>query len=129
MRITQNFFVGLAAFAAAASAVSVPTNDGFPNPSTPQEFQNLATKAGGGAPKSLPPSKFGPKTTAALQLIAFNELFEAAYFNALLQNITKEQMGYHTQDKEKYETVFKKILAVRYFCRLIVVKLVYLIIQ
>ena len=50
--------------------------------------------AGGPLPDTAPPSSISAVSAANLRLIAFNEIFEVAYFTELLANITKGEKGY-----------------------------------
>ncbi|KAK7430950.1 hypothetical protein QQZ08_002479 [Neonectria magnoliae] len=90
----------------------VPKDNGFPNPSDSQERQ-IALQAGGKLPGGALPKTLGPGSTVAFQLIAFNELFEVAFFNSLLQNITRGVKGYEVPEKERIEAelIIKTILA------------------
>ncbi|KAM3498522.1 hypothetical protein MY10362_008161 [Beauveria mimosiformis] len=75
------------------SAAVIPNNDGFPEPSAQQQIA-IAKAAGGLLPNVKLPTKLGPGSTTTFQLIAFNELFEVAFFNSLLKNITNHVEGY-----------------------------------
>ncbi|CAH0059568.1 unnamed protein product [Clonostachys solani] len=74
-------------------AFGVPTNDGFPNPS-PQQILDISQRAKGRLPDGATPTSLPPNTITALQLIAFNELFETAFFTSLINNITSGADGY-----------------------------------
>lgn len=95
-----------------AQGAAVPTNNGFPEPSSDQQVV-LAKQAGGKLPNVELPKELGPESTTAFQLIAFNELFETAYFDSLLQNITNEVDGYKTDQKDELVKLFSVIRAVR----------------
>ncbi|XWW97969.1 hypothetical protein V2A60_005965 [Cordyceps javanica] len=75
------------------SAAAIPSNDGFPNPNAQQSL-SIAKDAGGLLPNVPLPTKLGPGSKTTFQLIAFNELFEVAFFDSLLQNVTKGVEGY-----------------------------------
>ncbi|OAA72456.1 COPII coat assembly protein sec16 [Cordyceps fumosorosea ARSEF 2679] len=92
------------------AGAAVPSNDGFPKPNSDQQVV-LAQQAGGKLPNIALPTKIGPESTTALQLIAFNELFETAFFNSLLQNITNGTQGYEADNKQELINVFSTILA------------------
>lgn len=96
MRITS--LVTSAAFLGSVSALvprafSVPSDNGFPDPDAEQELV-IAKKAGGKLPGAPLPTELGPGSTTAFQLIAFNELFETAFFSSLLKNISSKAKGY-----------------------------------
>ncbi|SPJ74908.1 uncharacterized protein FTOL_04639 [Fusarium torulosum] len=90
----------------------VPSNDGFPSPNNDQ-LQKIAMQAGGKLPGAALPTSLGDGSTTAFQLIAFNELFETAYFNSLLHNVTNSVEGYGVdKDKrEEAEKIIKTVLA------------------
>jgi len=70
-----------------------PLPDGFPTPNASQ-LKTIETLAGGTLPNSPLPTELTATATAALQLIALNEIFEVAYFTDLLKNITSHVPGY-----------------------------------
>ncbi|KPM43036.1 hypothetical protein AK830_g3508 [Neonectria ditissima] len=90
----------------------VPKNNGFPNPSDSGE-QQIALEAGGKLPGGGLPKSLGAGSTTAFQLIAFNELFETAFFGSLLNNITKGVKGYEVPGDERVESelIIRTILA------------------
>ncbi|KAH7123125.1 hypothetical protein EDB81DRAFT_913262 [Dactylonectria macrodidyma] len=90
----------------------IPKGDGFPNPSDSQERQ-IALQAGGKLPGGPLPKTLGSGSTTAFQLIAFNELFETAFFSSLLHNITQGVKGYEVPANERRasELIIKTILA------------------
>ena len=89
----------------------VPTNDGFPSPDDAQTY-DIESVAGGKLPGGPLPTKLGPNSQTAFQLIAFNELFETSYFSSLLNNVTEGVSGYETKDKDAIIKVLKTVLAV-----------------
>ncbi|KAF2721588.1 hypothetical protein K431DRAFT_284738 [Polychaeton citri CBS 116435] len=75
--------------------VRFPLSNGFPNISNPSAALNqIQEQAHGTLPSSPPPDSVTDDTLTSLRLIAFNELFEVAYFTALIQNITNNVGGY-----------------------------------
>ncbi len=98
-----------------AAGAAVPTNDGFPMPNKDQQVV-LAKQAGGKLPNLALPTELGPGSTTAFQLITFNELFETAYFDSLLQNITNGVQGYEADNKEELMKIFSTVRAVRVPC-------------
>ncbi|KAF4981570.1 hypothetical protein FZEAL_2636 [Fusarium zealandicum] len=91
---------------------AIPKDKGFPNPSAEQE-QQIALIAGGKLPGGPLPTSLGPGSTTAFQLIAFNELFETAFFNSLLHNITHEVKGYKVEGEKRVEAekIIRAVLA------------------
>jgi hypothetical protein len=70
-----------------------PLADGFPNPSASQ-LQMIEELAGGTLGNGPPPPSLSAVSATNLRLIAFNEIFETAFFTDLLYNITTHQKGY-----------------------------------
>ena len=85
--------VGLIAPALAVPYSPYPLPDGFPSPSA-SELAKIEMLAGGSAPTLPPPAALSATSAANLRLIAFNEIFEVAYFTDLLANITNGVKGY-----------------------------------
>ncbi|KAF2164849.1 hypothetical protein M409DRAFT_67576 [Zasmidium cellare ATCC 36951] len=66
-----------------------PLSNGFPNVEVGSpELLAIEKQAHGTLPNGPLPSKIQDATATTLQLIAFNEIFEVAYFTSLLNNIT-----------------------------------------
>ncbi|KAJ5587597.1 uncharacterized protein N7459_003362 [Penicillium hispanicum] len=87
--------------------------DGMPNPS-PSELKKIEENAHGTLPNGPPPPVISDLGIVNLQLIAFNELFEVAFFNELLVNITKNVEGYrfsNDSDRDLILRSFRAILA------------------
>lgn len=91
---TSAALLGLAAVASAAP-VSVPNNDGFPKPNA-QQLLKIEQAAGGTLSNAPPPPSLSKEGITNFQLIAFNELFEVAFFGELLSNITNNVPGFET---------------------------------
>ncbi|KAJ9203722.1 hypothetical protein DTO164E3_22 [Paecilomyces variotii] len=88
-----------------------PLPDGMPNPSE-EQIEDIERRARGTLPNTPPPSTISPEGIVSLQLIAFNELFEVAYFNELLLNVTNNVPGYEISDPDEREFVIKILTAV-----------------
>ena len=82
--------------AQAAPYAPFPLADGFPSPNPAQLAQIQAT-AGGSLPDGPLPTSLKPAGVTTLQLIALNEIFEVAYFNDLLTNVTTGVPGYDVE--------------------------------
>ncbi|KHN96045.1 late sexual development protein [Metarhizium album ARSEF 1941] len=93
-----------------ALGAAVPNNNGFPMPNDQQKLQ-IAQQAGGLLPGGPAPKSLGPDSITAFQLIAFNELFETAYFSSLLHNITSDASGYQSGNKTELVKIFSTVLA------------------
>ena len=90
--------------------------DGLPSPS-PSELKVIEQNAHGTLPNGPPPPVISNKGILNLKLIAFNELFEVAFFNELISNITENVDGYQlTDDDDRTRTLswLKVILAVSF---------------
>ncbi|KAL8750421.1 MAG: hypothetical protein Q9199_007079 [Rusavskia elegans] len=84
-------------FAVATVAAPFPLPDGFPNPNYTQ-LLSIEKLAGGFLPNYRLPTSLSKNATTALQLLAHNEIFEVAFFNQLLTNITTAVPGYGPND-------------------------------
>ena len=99
------FLITVVTLAAAVSAAPskypitnvFPLADGFPNPS-PEQLLSIQKAAGGFLPNVPLPTTLSRNATTALKLLAHNELFEVAFFNELLTNITTNVPGYCAND-------------------------------
>lgn len=105
---------GLVASATAATlprSFSQTKDNGFPKPSA-QEILDISKAAGGKLPPGSLPTGLSPTSITTLQLIAFNELFEVAYFSSLLSNLTLNLDGYQIPSQAQSIEVVKAIRAV-----------------
>lgn len=91
---------------------SIPTSDGFPNPS-PEQLATIQQKAGGQLPNSPPPPKLANSSLTTFQLIAFNENFEVAFFSSLIDNITNNAPGFQLDDQKKKADLLSILEAVK----------------
>lgn len=95
--------LGLASAAPAVTRdVTVPTTNGFPSPNA-QQLVAINKKADGQISNAPPPPKIANSSLTAFQLIAFNELFEVAFFNSLAQNVTNNVTGFEVGHMEKHK--------------------------
>lgn len=86
--------------------------DGFPNPS-PEQIQQIQEQAHGTLPNTPLPSDLSEDGITNFKLIAFNEIFEVAFFYELVQNITNNVDGFtFGNDKDKVLEDLNVILAV-----------------
>jgi hypothetical protein len=95
--------------AAPFSFANNPLGNGFPNPNAAQ-IVAIEAQAHGSLPNGAPPAT-PPKDDSftSLRLIAFNELFEVAFFTELLSNITNNVSGYDIQHDERRNYVIEVI--------------------
>lgn len=91
----------------------VPSSNGFPNPDQ-EQLNAINLQAGGKLPGAPLPTSLGDGSTVAFQLIAFNELFETAYFSSLLYNVTKGVENYQVDGDKLAEAqkILKTVIAV-----------------
>ncbi|KAJ5653757.1 hypothetical protein N7490_000760 [Penicillium lividum] len=96
---------------AAPRAMQKELPDGLPYPS-PSELSLIEKAAHGTLPNSPPPPVISNKGITNLKLIAFNELFEVAFFHQLLTNITENIDGYRFVDKGDRDFVTRSLRAI-----------------
>ncbi|KAL8803591.1 MAG: hypothetical protein Q9182_003096 [Xanthomendoza sp. 2 TL-2023] len=83
--------------AVVAAPPRFPLPDGFPNPS-PAQLLSIQKAAGGFFPSTPLARNLTPTAIAAIQLLANNEFYEAAFFSELLTNLTTNVPGYRPKD-------------------------------
>ncbi|VUC22092.1 unnamed protein product, partial [Clonostachys rosea] len=93
MRFISTIVAASVVLAEVVAGAAVPNTNGFPNPS-PDQITLIEQLAKGKLPDGATPTSLKANTATALQLIAFNELFETAFFNSLISNITNGVDGY-----------------------------------
>ncbi|KAJ5107351.1 hypothetical protein N7456_004026 [Penicillium angulare] len=109
------------ALLAAHLVSAIPTNyarsiekelpDGLPYPS-PSELSLIEQAAHGTLPNGPVPPVISNKGITNLKLIAFNELFEVAFFHDLLTNITENVEGYRFTDQGDRDFVSRALAAI-----------------
>lgn len=110
-----------ATYSSVAFPTETATNDvvpnlsnGFPNIDNPSSaLTAIEIQAHGTLPNGPPPTSITATTEGILRLIAFNELFEVAYFTALLQNVTDNASGYEIADSGVKQFVLNALTAVQ----------------
>ena len=91
-----------------------PLSNGFPNIDNPSseltaiEQQAHGTLGNGGLPTSIEDA-----TETTFEVIAFNELFEVAFFTSLLMNITDNVAGYEIDNAEARNLVLTALTAIQ----------------
>lgn len=92
---------------------SFPLPNGFPSSlSDPNVKQQVSIAAHGIEPNGGAPT-LKPDDVTSFQLIAFNELFEVAYFTDLLYNVTNNVAGYQFQDQGTRQTIINALTAIQ----------------
>lgn len=105
-------FATLAAFACAAPTVKrysdfspdgkyFPLKNGFPNPSK-DAIAQIQKEAFGTLPNGKPPANVSSEALTNLKFIAFNELFEVAFFTELVHNLTDKAPHYDLDYGHEY---------------------------
>lgn len=72
-----------------------PLSNAFPSPSADQ-LRAINVAAQGSFSNNTPPATISQNGITNLQFVAFNELFEVAFFTDLLKNVTQNVPGYET---------------------------------
>jgi hypothetical protein len=114
--LTKVSLVGLSCLSTLVSAApfTFPLANGFPNITNPStQLTIIEDKAHGSLPNGGPPANITDNTVTSLQLIAFNEIFEVAFFTELINNITSNADGYRIQDGFARSFILKTLIAVQ----------------
>jgi hypothetical protein len=96
-----------------AAPFKFPLDNGFPNVTSTANLTSIEKAAHGSLPNGAPPKNISSTTLTSLQLIAFNELFEVAYFTDLLHNVTHNVDGYQIEAGSARDLVIETLTAVR----------------
>lgn len=90
---------------------SFPLPNGFPN-LTVQALMATSLQAHGIEPNGSPPTLQQDDLTS-FQVLAFNELFEVAFFTDLLFNITNNVQGFQVEDSRVRQQLLNALIAVQ----------------
>jgi hypothetical protein len=92
-----------------------PVGNGFPAIAANSLQLNLTEEAAHGSLSDAPPPPVSPKADSlkSLRLIAFNELFEVAFFTELLFNITNHVDGYEIHHDGARDFIVKALTVVQ----------------
>jgi len=105
---------GAATSDGSTSVFKFPLSNGFPviaNPSS--QLTAIEQQAHGTLPNAPPPAVAPqPDDLTSLRLIAFNELWEVAYFTEFLYNVTNNVQGYQFQDQNQRSSVIAALTAI-----------------
>jgi hypothetical protein len=116
--LSSVILLGITYFSIIVSAVPVftyennPLGNSFPNPS-PDQLKDIQVQAHGSLSNGKPPPKVDPDTLTSLRFVAFNELFEVAFFTSLLNNITNVVQNYEVHDDELRTNLIKVFTAIQ----------------
>lgn len=101
-------FVGTGVVGKGQTAFTVDSDDGFPNPS-PEQIKAIEAIAGGTLSNETPPPSISADTATTLEVIAFNEFFEKAFFSTFLRNVTDNVSGFEISDKDERDFIIKSL--------------------
>jgi hypothetical protein len=98
-----------------AAPFKFPLQNGFPVIANPSDaLTDIEKAAHGSLPNGAPPATLTEDTFTSLRLIAFNELFEVAFFTELIYNITNKVDGYNKiGDDKEVDYILKALTAVQ----------------
>ncbi|KAL2796559.1 hypothetical protein BJX66DRAFT_335801 [Aspergillus keveii] len=85
-----------------------PLPDGLPNPS-PEQLQKIVKEAHGTLPGLPLPTNISEAGAQNLQLIAFNQHIEVAFFDELIFNITHKVKGYELPSPVEWEFTLRSL--------------------
>ncbi|KAL2060775.1 hypothetical protein VTL71DRAFT_9417 [Oculimacula yallundae] len=88
-----------------------PLGNDFPVPGQ-RQLLVIQEQARGSLPDGPPTSTINPNTLTSLRLIAFNELFEVAFFSSLISNITTNVTGYTFSSPSARDTALASLTAI-----------------
>lgn len=89
-----------------------PLANGFPN-LTADALKQVEITAQGTLPNTALPANVSDNSLVAFRVIAFNEIFEVAYFTSLIQNITNNVPGYQINDHAFRDFALRTLNAVQ----------------
>jgi Ferritin-like domain len=115
-KIASASLVGLSCLSTIASAApfTFPLSNGFPKVANPSsQLTAIEQQAHGTLPNGSPPPNITADTETSLELIAFNELFEVAFFTELLSNVTNNVTGFQFNDSNARNVVISALTAVQ----------------
>lgn len=95
-------------------AFTFPLENGFPNVAAGSDaLKEIQKKAHGTLPDGPLPTHISNISATVWQIIAFNELFEVAYFSSLIHNITDKAPGYEIDSPAARNLILNALEAVR----------------
>jgi hypothetical protein len=115
-KIASASLVGLSCLSTIASAApfTFPLSNGFPKVANPSsQLTAIEQQAHGTLPNGPPPPSITADTETSLELIAFNELFEVAFFTELLSNVTNNVTGFQFNDGRARNVVITALTAIQ----------------
>jgi hypothetical protein len=116
----RSVLIGLSCVASLASAAPFSFNgdalkNGFPNPN-PSQLNDIEVAAHGSLPVAAPNAVSKPLAADSLvsqRFIAFNEIFEVAFFTSLINNITVDAPGFKIDNQTKKNDLLDDLKAIQ----------------
>lgn len=105
----MHYHIPYLAHFAASFAYAAPTTKR--DTTTSQAILSLQNQGQGTLPNGPPPPTLSPDAATSLKLIAFNELFEVAFFTELAANLTAKIPGYDLSEHHDYVLDAIKVIA------------------
>ncbi|KAK4544860.1 hypothetical protein LTR36_003764 [Oleoguttula mirabilis] len=102
----------VSSYSAGQTPFSFPLANGFPNVSD-ATLHDIEEAAHGTLPNGALPTEINATSAIVLELIAFNELFEVAFFTSLIQNITSNVEGFQIDSQVLRSFVLETLIAVQ----------------
>lgn len=100
--------------AGATSVFSFPLSNGFPNiPNPSTQLTQIEDQGHGTVPNEPPPASVKSDTITSLQLLAFNEISEVAFFTELIENVTNNVPGYTFPDSGVRQFILDALIAIQ----------------
>jgi hypothetical protein len=91
-----------------------PLSNGFPASNLSKDaIAAIQAQAFGTIPNGPAPASLATDDITSLELIAFNEIFEVAFFTDLLYNVTNKVPGYEVSNDADYQQLVSTITAVQ----------------
>jgi hypothetical protein len=87
-------------------------SNAFPTPDA-RQIDDINDAAGGTLSNNTPPSNISSEGITNLQVVAFNELFEVAFFTELLFNVTNNVEGYEVPDSFTRDFLIETLITVQ----------------
>lgn len=92
---------------------SFPLANGFPNITIPSDtLTAIQLQAHGTLPNTPLPTSIADTSAVVFSLIAYNEIFEVAFFTSLINNITNDVPGFEVSEQDR-SIVLKALVAIQ----------------
>ncbi|KAK5121782.1 hypothetical protein LTR85_004657 [Meristemomyces frigidus] len=102
----------VSSYSAGQTPFTFPLSNGFPTVSA-AALHDIEEAAHGTLPNGALPTEINATSAIVLELIAFNEAFEVAFFTSLIQNITSNVEGFQIDSQVLRSFVLETLIAVQ----------------